>query len=95
MSRTQEDTATLLKDVHLLADDRGAVIGKTTFIEYLVGKKFPGARVGPEPTTDKFYAIMADLGGSTLIQLGLHVSGSVWIVSSRGARIDRRAPTGH
>jgi GTPase SAR1 family protein len=32
--------------------------GKTTFIEYLVGKKFPGARVGPEPTTDKFYAIM-------------------------------------
>mmetsp|Transcript_7815 Transcript_7815/g.11550 ORF Transcript_7815/g.11550 Transcript_7815/m.11550 type:complete len:430 (-) Transcript_7815:2098-3387(-) len=32
--------------------------GKTTFIEHLVGKKFPGERIGPEPTTDKFVAIM-------------------------------------
>eukprot|EP00586_Coscinodiscus_wailesii_P012546 CAMPEP_0172510816 /NCGR_PEP_ID=MMETSP1066-20121228/231661_1 /TAXON_ID=671091 /ORGANISM="Coscinodiscus wailesii, Strain CCMP2513" /LENGTH=405 /DNA_ID=CAMNT_0013289961 /DNA_START=113 /DNA_END=1330 /DNA_ORIENTATION=+ len=32
--------------------------GKTTFIEHLIGRKFPGERVGPEPTTDKFVAIM-------------------------------------
>lgn len=32
--------------------------GKTTFIEHLIGKKFPGQRVGPEPTTDRFCAIM-------------------------------------
>ena len=24
--------------------------GKTTFIEYLLGQKYPGAHVGPEPT---------------------------------------------
>jgi len=32
--------------------------GKTTFIEHLVGKKFPGQRIGPEPTTDKFCAVL-------------------------------------
>jgi GTPase SAR1 family protein len=32
--------------------------GKTTFIEHLLGKKFPGQRVGPEPTTDKFCAVL-------------------------------------
>ncbi|GMH82146.1 hypothetical protein TrVE_jg12994 [Triparma verrucosa] len=32
--------------------------GKTTFIEHLLGKKFPGERVGPEPTTDKFCAVL-------------------------------------
>mmetsp|Transcript_9458 Transcript_9458/g.14217 ORF Transcript_9458/g.14217 Transcript_9458/m.14217 type:complete len:469 (-) Transcript_9458:111-1517(-) len=32
--------------------------GKTTMLEYLIGKEFPGERVGPEPTTDKFSAIM-------------------------------------
>ena len=34
------------------------VENKTTFIENLIGKKFPGQRIGPEPTTDKFVAIM-------------------------------------
>ena len=29
-------------------------VGKTTFIEYLLGRKFPGQRIGPEPTTDRF-----------------------------------------
>jgi GTPase SAR1 family protein len=32
--------------------------GKTTFIEFLLRKAFPGSRIGPEPTTDKFVAVM-------------------------------------
>ena len=32
--------------------------GKTSFIEYLLGKRFPNMRVGPEPTTDRFVAVM-------------------------------------
>lgn len=32
--------------------------GKTTFIRYLLEKDFPGIRIGPEPTTDRFMAIM-------------------------------------
>lgn len=33
-------------------------VGKTSFIKYLVGKDFPGSRIGPEPTTDRFTAVM-------------------------------------
>eukprot|EP00485_Elphidium_margaritaceum_P022581 CAMPEP_0202713294 /NCGR_PEP_ID=MMETSP1385-20130828/52479_1 /ASSEMBLY_ACC=CAM_ASM_000861 /TAXON_ID=933848 /ORGANISM="Elphidium margaritaceum" /LENGTH=562 /DNA_ID=CAMNT_0049373591 /DNA_START=53 /DNA_END=1741 /DNA_ORIENTATION=+ len=33
-------------------------VGKTTFIRYLLERDFPGARIGPEPTTDKFVAVM-------------------------------------
>jgi len=33
-------------------------VGKTTFIHYLLGRGFPGERVGPEPTTDRFVAVM-------------------------------------
>mmetsp|Transcript_20164 Transcript_20164/g.80480 ORF Transcript_20164/g.80480 Transcript_20164/m.80480 type:complete len:529 (-) Transcript_20164:1360-2946(-) len=33
-------------------------VGKTTFIHYLLGRSFPGERVGPEPTTDRFVAVM-------------------------------------
>lgn len=37
--------------------------GKTTFIRYLLEKDFPGIRIGPEPTTDRFIAVMhADEG---------------------------------
>jgi septin family protein len=32
--------------------------GKTTFIRYLLEEDFPGMRIGPEPTTDRFIAIM-------------------------------------
>ncbi|XP_070571052.1 EH domain-containing protein 1-like [Ptychodera flava] len=32
--------------------------GKTTFIRYLLEKDFPGLRIGPEPTTDCFIAVM-------------------------------------
>jgi len=34
--------------------------GKTTFIKYLLERDFPGSRIGPEPTTDKFTAIIYD-----------------------------------
>ncbi|XP_049944151.1 EH domain-containing protein 1-like [Schistocerca serialis cubense] len=32
--------------------------GKTTFIRYILGSDFPGMRIGPEPTTDRFVAVM-------------------------------------
>ncbi|XP_061437442.1 EH domain-containing protein 1-like [Lethenteron reissneri] len=32
--------------------------GKTTFIRYLLEQDFPGIRIGPEPTTDSFIAVM-------------------------------------
>ncbi|XP_060108678.1 EH domain-containing protein 1 isoform X1 [Heteronotia binoei] len=36
--------------------------GKTTFIRHLLEQDFPGMRIGPEPTTDSFIAVM---GGET------------------------------
>ena len=33
-------------------------VGKTSFIRSLLGRDFPGQRVGPEPTTDRFMAVM-------------------------------------
>eukprot|EP01125_Pyxidicula_operculata_P001059 TRINITY_DN1093_c2_g2_i1.p1 TRINITY_DN1093_c2_g2~~TRINITY_DN1093_c2_g2_i1.p1 ORF type:complete len:510 (+),score=122.22 TRINITY_DN1093_c2_g2_i1:294-1823(+) len=33
-------------------------VGKTSFIEYLLKRKFPGSLIGPEPTTDRFIAVM-------------------------------------
>jgi len=44
------------KPVVLLAGQYS--VGKTTFIEYLLKCKFPGQRIGPEPTTDKYCAVM-------------------------------------
>lgn len=32
--------------------------GKTTFIRHLLETDFPGIRIGPEPTTDRFIAVM-------------------------------------
>eukprot|EP00736_Rhodelphis_marinus_P007523 Rmarinus@m.1187 len=32
--------------------------GKTTFVNYLLGQGFPGQHIGPEPTTDGFFAVM-------------------------------------
>ncbi|KAL3101313.1 hypothetical protein niasHT_028069 [Heterodera trifolii] len=32
--------------------------GKTTFIRYLLEQNFPGIRIGPEPTTDRFIVVM-------------------------------------
>eukprot|EP00960_Hanusia_phi_P006333 181631-Hanusia_phi.AAC.1 len=34
-------------------------VGKTSFIRALLGKDFPGMRIGPEPTTDQFVAVMS------------------------------------
>merc|ERR1719499_2761930 len=36
-------------------------VGKTSFIRFLLERDFPGIRVGPEPTTDCFAAIMHGL----------------------------------
>ncbi|RKP23691.1 P-loop containing nucleoside triphosphate hydrolase protein [Syncephalis pseudoplumigaleata] len=33
-------------------------VGKTTFIQHLLGREYPGAHIGVEPTTDRFVAIM-------------------------------------
>lgn len=33
-------------------------VGKTTFITHLLGRDFPGSQVGPEPTTDRFMALL-------------------------------------
>ncbi|CAH8838225.1 unnamed protein product [Trichobilharzia szidati] len=40
--------------------------GKTTFIRYLIGEDFPGIRIGPEPTTDSFIAVMHDVRGGLI-----------------------------
>lgn len=32
--------------------------GKTTFIRRILGEIYPGSHIGPEPTTDKFVAVM-------------------------------------
>ncbi|XP_011097835.1 EH domain-containing protein 1 [Sesamum indicum] len=32
--------------------------GKTTFIKHLLGTTYPGAHIGPEPTTDRFVVVM-------------------------------------
>jgi len=33
-------------------------VGKTSFIRYMLGRDFPGARIGPEPTTDRFTCLI-------------------------------------
>ncbi|KAJ7946356.1 EH domain-containing protein 1-like [Quillaja saponaria] len=33
--------------------------GKTTFIKHLLGCNYPGAHIGPEPTTDRFIVVMS------------------------------------
>ena len=33
-------------------------VGKTSFIKYLLGCDFPGQRIGPEPTTDRWVTVM-------------------------------------
>ena len=33
-------------------------VGKTSFIRYLLGRNFPNQHIGPEPTTDRFVAVM-------------------------------------
>lgn len=33
-------------------------VGKSTFIKYLLEQDYPGSHIGPEPTTDRFMAVM-------------------------------------
>jgi len=40
--------------------------GKTTFIKYLLEKEFPGCRIGPEPTTDRFIVVMNGENDTTI-----------------------------
>lgn len=35
--------------------------GKTTFVRHLLGRAYPGAHVGPEPTTDRFVVVRGGL----------------------------------
>jgi EH domain-containing protein 1 len=36
--------------------------GKTTFIRTLIGMDYPEMHIGPEPTTDKFIAVVHGKG---------------------------------
>ncbi|KXS17003.1 past-1 [Gonapodya prolifera JEL478] len=33
-------------------------VGKSTFIKYILEREYPGCNIGPEPTTDRFNAVM-------------------------------------
>jgi len=35
-------------------------VGKSTFISHVIKRSYPGAHIGPEPTTDRFVAVMFD-----------------------------------
>jgi len=53
-------------------------VGKTTFIRYLLERDFPGIRIGPEPTTDKFAAVMHSLNDR--------------VIPGHAAAVDRKKP---
>jgi len=38
-------------------------VGKTSFVRSLLGRDFPGCAIGPEPTTDRFLAVMDSRDG--------------------------------
>lgn len=40
--------------------------GKSTFVKYLINKEYPGIRIGPEPTTDNFVAVMHNKDSSNI-----------------------------
>eukprot|EP00928_Gymnodinium_smaydae_P031595 TRINITY_DN23147_c0_g1_i1.p1 TRINITY_DN23147_c0_g1~~TRINITY_DN23147_c0_g1_i1.p1 ORF type:complete len:531 (-),score=125.56 TRINITY_DN23147_c0_g1_i1:203-1795(-) len=40
--------------------------GKSTFIRHLLGRDYPGLRIGPEPTTDRFVAVCAGDADQTI-----------------------------
>lgn len=43
----------------------GYSVGKTSFIRYMLERDFPGSRIGPEPTTDRFLAVMSARPGQS------------------------------
>lgn len=58
-------------------------VGKTSFISSLVQQDFPGQRIGPEPTTDRFTAIMhAERDGAHDEGLGRLVPGHALVMQN-------------
>ena len=49
-------------------------VGKTSFIKHLINAEYPGMHIGPEPTTDKFIAVVNGetgiIKGNALISVG-------------------------
>ncbi|KAF5478968.1 hypothetical protein F2P56_005486, partial [Juglans regia] len=41
--------------------------GKTTFIKHLLKSSYPGAHIGPEPTTDRFVVVMVSAKPSLIV----------------------------
>ena len=48
----------------------GYSVGKTSLIRFLLGRDFPGQRIGPEPTTDRFTCIMQNTDGTERVVPG-------------------------
>ena len=75
--------------------------GKTTFIKHLLGREYPGAHVGPEPTTDRFVVVMhgheekRTPGNTLAVQkdrpfTGLTAFGTAFLSKFEGAQCDCR-----
>uniref|UniRef100_A0A7S3NN86 Dynamin-type G domain-containing protein n=1 Tax=Aureoumbra lagunensis TaxID=44058 RepID=A0A7S3NN86_9STRA len=74
-------------------------VGKTSFIRSLIGRDFPGQRIGPEPTTDRFVAVMhgdqdRSIPGNALAMrsdkpfAGLQGFGNRFLEKFQGAELD-------
>lgn len=74
-------------------------VGKTSFIKYLLGRDFPGAHIGPEPTTDRFIAVMhgqedkTTPGNALAVSAnmpfrGLEMFGNGFLSKFQGAQLD-------
>ena len=74
-------------------------VGKTTFIRYLLGRDFPGQHIGPEPTTDRFIAVMHGMEDKTtpgnalavspnMPFRGLEMFGNGFLSKFQGAQLD-------
>ena len=74
-------------------------VGKTSFIRYLLGRDFPGQHIGPEPTTDRFIAVMHGQDDKTtpgnalavspnMPFRGLEMFGNGFLSKFQGAQLD-------
>ena len=74
-------------------------VGKTSFIRYLLGRDFPGQHIGPEPTTDRFIAVMHGTEDKTtpghalavsanMPFRGLEIFGGGFLSKFQGAQLD-------
>lgn len=74
-------------------------VGKTSFIKYLLGRDFPGSHIGPEPTTDRFIAVMhgkedkTTPGNALAVSAnmpfrGLEMFGNGFLSKFQGAQLD-------